>query len=170
MLGEFAVQLILHHPRLDADDPVFDVDLEDTVHVPRGVDHEPVPERLTVRARRAAARADHDFGEARIVQQAGDAHEVVAGSRESHGAGLDLIDRVVGGKDRAVGGRERQIAFEAPRQQFGAGGLVEGDRIGGAGENRDHGTRSTPGGSRGKPKGLAPALPVRRKDRNREWA
>ena len=138
VLGELPVELVLHHSRLDPDEAVRDVDLQDAVHMPRGVDHEAVAQRLAVGTGRPAPGPDHDLGKARILEELGDAHEIVAAAGKGHGPRRHLVDRVVGGEDRAVGVRQRQIALEAAQAQLGAGGNIERHGLGVAGQDRDH--------------------------------
>ena len=105
----------------------------------RGVDHQALTEGLAVGPRRAAAGAQHEAGEARILEQAGDAHEVVAAPREGDRVRLDLVDGVVGREHRAIGGRQGEITLEPAGDQFGAGIGVERADVAVTGENRNHG-------------------------------
>ena len=89
------VELVLDHAGLHAHAAVFDIDGEDAGHVPGDIDHEPVGERLPVRARAAAARGEREGMEPRVVGKAREAHEIVGAAGVGDGLGRDGVDRVV---------------------------------------------------------------------------
>ena len=128
VLGEGGVELVLDHAGFDPRPALRDVDLEDPVHVPRDVDHEPVRERLAVGPGPAAARGELHVGEARVLRRARDADQVVRVARERDRLRRELVDRVVGGQHRPVGMGEGQVAREAARPQLGQECCVQRQR------------------------------------------
>ena len=98
-----SVELVLDHPGLHAHPALFDVDLQNAVHVPRQVDHDAVGQRLTVGAGAAATRGDHHFPVSRLGDQACNPRHILGVHREHRRLRQALIDRVVGGEHHATG-------------------------------------------------------------------
>src|SRR4051794_37747339 len=82
------------HARLHAHAAALRVDVQDAVHVARHVHDQPAGERLSVRARAAAARSELEPVEARVVEQARDAHQILGSPREGDSLRCDLVDGV----------------------------------------------------------------------------
>src|SRR4051812_15570549 len=138
MFGKSGVELVLDDASFDPRPALFDVDLEDPVHVPRDVDHEPVCQRLAIGPGAAAPRGKLQVGEARILRCARDTDEVVHLSRERDCLGCELIDRVVGRQHGPVGIGLGQITGKAARPQLGQECRVQRRRTGYVGEAWDH--------------------------------
>ncbi len=107
------IQLILDHPGFDFYPALFDVDLQNAVHVARHVDHDAGIERLAVGAGAAAARAEGQRLESLIPGQAGDQRHVGGGTGEHHRIGQQLIDAVVGGHRQPVSVAGGGVAVES---------------------------------------------------------
>ena len=173
---ECGVELVLHHAGLGTHPAFLDVDLQNAVHVPRQVHHQPMGERLAVGARAAAARCQRHRLVGRLAQQRGHALHVLGVLREDGGLRCQLVERVVSGEQRAGGVVVLDLADKAAGAQVRQKLLIDGGQlIGWAGQGGDgHGTggqmdRRRRGSGRDSPTVSARARPLTSADRPPGW-
>ena len=107
------VELVLDHPGLDPHPAVFDVDLEDLVHVPGDVHHQAVAQRLAVGSGAATTWRQGHLAKGFKPGEPAEQLEVSGMTRKHRRLGQALVERVVGGKYRAAGVVRGDLAFEA---------------------------------------------------------
>ena len=145
--SECGVELVLHHAGLGTHPAFLGVDLQNAVHVPRKVHHQPVGERLAVGAGAATARCQRHRLVGRLAQQRGHTLDILGVFREDGGLRGQLVERVVGGEQRAGGVVVLDLAGKAAGAQVRQKLLIDGGQlVGGAGQGGDgHGTGGAEG-------------------------
>jgi len=110
---ERSVELVLDHAGLHAHPALLGIDFEDAVHVPRQVHGHAMRERLTVRARAAAARCQHHIAELRPRQHLRRPGHILGVTRVDGRLRHALVDGVVRGQHGATGMVRVHVALEA---------------------------------------------------------
>ena len=119
--GGGAVEVVLHHARLYARCPFLWVQLDDAVHVSRGIDDHRPTHRLS---REAGARAARQHGHALLDAHRHRGGDVGGVAREHHRERLDAVHARVGGEEMA---RVRVVAHVAGHRRAQRGREVAHD-------------------------------------------
>src|SRR5210317_1478914 len=95
MLANFGVQMIFNSATLNPCPPLFNVDLEDLVHMFTGVDHNARAKTLRIGSGPATAGIERDF---MVMGCANDTTEILVILRTYNNLWIHLVDAVIGGK------------------------------------------------------------------------
>ncbi|RMR92460.1 hypothetical protein ALP78_01189 [Pseudomonas coronafaciens pv. striafaciens] len=136
---ERGIELVLDHTGLHAHPTFLDVDLENSVHVPRQVDHHTVGQRLSVGPGAAATRGQHHLLVLGPRRQTGDDCDVMAVHREHGSLWQALVDGVVSGQHCARTEVTGYFATKAGLRQGIEETVIVTDLLGGRFQQRNHG-------------------------------